>query len=478
MNWINVTAATSTADSDPPVGLGMSRVQEMLRSDILSISSLLVCHVCKLLLAPSYWARNRKRGSSLMNTATLIMALNVVNLGFHPSSPSSFVSPKPLKDRFVLGCSRVERISFTESENSLIEALLGIQGRGRSSSPQQLNAVDRAVQVLERLGGVPDPVRLQYFNKLQFDRGSLAANFHHKTGNSIADSGSDTPLLLGYRNKGLLASTYRTFVGVDFFSVFQEVYLRTNDPRVSNIVSFSDAIGELKVEAAASIEDGKRILFRFDRAAFSFKFLPFKVPYPVPFKLLGDEAKGWLDTTYLSNSGNLRISRGNKGTTFVLQKQTEPRQKLLTAISSGKGIKEAIDELISLKQNSGQEEPELEEGEWQMMWNSQTVTDSWIENAVNGLMGKQIIRKDGRIKVLVDILLGLKFSMTGNFVKTGSRLYDVTMDDAAIIGGPFGYPLEVKNKFILELLYSDEKLRVSRGYNNIIFVHVRTDALR
>lgn len=62
----------------------------------------------------------------------------------------------------------------------------------------------------------------------------------------------------------------------------------------------------------ASVKDGKRILFQFDRAAFSLKFLPFKVPYPVPFRLLGDEAKGWLDTTYLSNSGNLRISRGNK----------------------------------------------------------------------------------------------------------------------------------------------------------------------
>lgn len=83
--------------------------------------------------------KGEARSCSLMNTATLIMALNVVNLGFHPSSPSSFVSPKPLKDRFVLGCSRVEQISFTESENSLIEALLGIQGRGRSSSPQQLN---------------------------------------------------------------------------------------------------------------------------------------------------------------------------------------------------------------------------------------------------------------------------------------------------------------------------------------------------
>ena len=34
-----------------------------------------------------------------------------------------------------------------------------------------------------------------------------------------------------------------------------------------------------------------RIDFQFDRAAFDFKILPFKVPYPVPFKLLGDETK-------------------------------------------------------------------------------------------------------------------------------------------------------------------------------------------
>lgn len=102
------------------------------------------------------------------------------------------------------------------------------------------------------------------------------------------------------------------------------------------------------------------------------------VPYPVPFRLLGDEAKGWLDTTYLSHSGNLRISRGNKvtkqliflhvcvcaaskscfkyvmcqglrttsyvvvvqGTTFVLQKNNEPRQILLEAISKDKGVRE------------------------------------------------------------------------------------------------------------------------------------------
>lgn len=340
------------------------------------------------------------------------------------------------------------QVSFTEQENSLIEALVGIQGRGRSASPQQLSDVEKAVLALEDLQGVPDPTSSDLIE------GRWQLMFTTRPG-------SASPI-------------QRTFVGVDNFSVFQEVYLRTNDPRVSNIVKFSEAVGELKVEAAASIKDGKRILFQFDRAAFSIKFLPFKVPYPVPFRLLGDEAKGWLDTTYLSQSGNLRISRGNKGTTFVLQKKTEPRQKLLSAISTDTGVREAIDELISLHQKRGKGEAELEEGEWQMLWSSQIETDSWLENAANGLMGKQIV-KNGQIKFVVDILLGLKFSIAGKFVKTGTNTYDLTMDDAAIIGGGFGYPLELGSKFDLELLYSDDKIRITRGYNKIIFVHLRTD---
>lgn len=34
-----------------------------------------------------------------------------------------------------------------------------------------------------------------------------------------------------------------------------------------------------------------RIDFAFDQAAFTFSFLPFSIPYPVPFRLLGDERK-------------------------------------------------------------------------------------------------------------------------------------------------------------------------------------------
>ncbi|KAL7174636.1 hypothetical protein ACSBR2_033806 [Camellia fascicularis] len=364
--------------------------------------------------------------------------------GFEPSIPTSSGNARVALVRLPLFpvclCSLVddqrqveedEVVSFNDHENSLIVALIGIQGRGRSASPKQLQTSSSLIEGRWQLMFTTRP-------------------------------GTASPI-------------QRTFVGVDFFSVFQEVYLRTNDPRVSNIVRFSDAIGELKVEAAASIKDGKRILFQFDKAAFSFRFLPFKVPYPVPFRLLGDEAKGWLDTTYLSNSGNLRISRGNKGTTFVLQKKTEPRQRLLAAISTNTGVREAIDEFILLNKNVAKGEPELLEGEWQMIWSSQMETDSWLENAANGLMGVQVVKSNGKLKFLVDILLGIRFSMDGTFVKSGTNTYDVIMNDGAILAGQFGVPVEMESKFKLELLYTDEKIRITQGYNNIIFVHVHVD---
>lgn len=36
--------------------------------------------------------------------------------------------------------------------------------------------------------------------------------------------------------------------------------------------------------------------------------------------------------------------------------------------------------------------------------------------------------------------------------KSGSNTYDVNMDDAAIVGGGFGYPIEIESKFSLEVL--------------------------
>ncbi|KAK1274482.1 hypothetical protein QJS04_geneDACA009822 [Acorus gramineus] len=258
----------------------------------------------------------------------------------------SGVKKRPLRSPLSssLANAEEEKLSFTGSESALIEGLLGVQGRGRSASPQQLKDVEDAITVLEDSKGVSDP---------------------------------------------------RTFVGVDNFSVFQEVRLRTDDPRVTNIVRFSDAIGELKVEAAATIKNGKRILFQFDRAAFSFKFLPFK------------------------------------GTTFVLQKVTQPRQRLLSAISTGKGIKEVIDELVPLNQNDVKDLASLM-GEWQLLWTSQSENEGSLDIAVNGFEGLQIIKENGELENLVNFLPGVGIKANGNIVRAENNMYSVTMTDGAI----------------------------------------------
>lgn len=38
-----------------------------------------------------------------------------------------------------------------------------------------------------------------------------------------------------------------------------------------------------------------RIDFQFVDAGFDLSLLPFRIPYPVPFRLLGDEVKGWIE---------------------------------------------------------------------------------------------------------------------------------------------------------------------------------------
>ncbi|CAL9163784.1 unnamed protein product [Musa hybrid cultivar] len=316
------------------------------------------------------------------------------------------------------------------------------------SDPEAALDVELAVETLENLGGVPDP-----------------------TSSSLIEGRWQ---LIFTTRPGTASPIQRTFVGVDFFKIFQEVYLRTDDPRVSNIVKFSDAVGELKVEAAATIKDGKRILFQFDRAAFSLKFLPFKIPYPVPFRLLSDEAKGWLDTTYLSHTGNIRISRGNKGTTFVLQKKIEPRQRLLSAISVGTRVKEMIDELISSNQEEVKANSEILEGEWQLLWASQSENESWSSVVASGLKGLQIIKKDGMVENQINLLPGLRICANGTLSETSeSNLFMVQMNDGVVSFGALKLPLKMEVIFHLELLYIDNKIRISRSNKDMTLVHLR-----
>jgi len=161
--------------------------------------------------------------------------------------------------------------------------------------------------------------------------------------------------LLYTTNTGTASPIQRKAVQSSQFPIYQDIVVDDNKNQllVKQIVQFSDT-NQLSVDAIASTADypvaeltarktdgtvlginvlgvsltgaaaepaqpNMRIDFVFDEGNFNLGGT--KIPYPVPFRfpLLRDWVKGWIDITYLSD--RIRISRGNKGTTFVLQKE-------------------------------------------------------------------------------------------------------------------------------------------------------------
>ena len=52
--------------------------------------------------------------------------------------------------------------------------------------------------------------------------------------------------------------------------------------------------------------------------------------------------QGWLDITYLDPKGDFRLSRGNKGTLFVLTRDEPAKARLLAALGSRSSNAEVI----------------------------------------------------------------------------------------------------------------------------------------
>ena len=173
---------------------------------------------------------------------------------------------------------------------------------------------------------------------------------------AIADQVYGRWRLLYTTNAETASPIQRKAVDTSKFPIYQDIIFNENNQLVvSQVVKFSDT-AELRVDALASSSayplaeltqrqsTGKvlglnvlgislvgdeaepdpnrpdsRIDFVFDEGKFDFG--SFSLPYPVPFRsaLFRDWVKGWIDITFLSD--RLRISRGNKGSTFILIKE-------------------------------------------------------------------------------------------------------------------------------------------------------------
>jgi len=345
-------------------------------------------------------------------------------------------------------------------------------------------------------------------------------------GNIISDptSSKNLPLLEGrwrllYTTRpGTASPIQRTFTGIDSFSVYQEIETNTSSYlRVNNVVDFGPTVGYLKVEAEASVDSRPipgfiprqkkglpfgildksntdppvkkniRIDFGFDKAAFYFKSLPFTIPYPVPFKLLGDERKGWIDVTYLNQDGDFRISRGNKGTLFVLVKDASPKERLLRLLNQkGRGrddaaILAAAEALITegspRQGRSPAKNNPLAAGKWRLRWTQQGKTANPLQKALADKVGNwQIISGDGsELENRVALLPKLTVRAMAVCEPDSNTRTGVDIEKVLLEIGLWKVPLDVKTdgRGFIDWLYLDEDVRITKGNKGSLFIHTR-----
>jgi hypothetical protein len=223
-------------------------------------------------------------------------------------------------------------------------------GKTRQLEDALLEAIASEKNRLSNSDAISDLIR-------QLEQAAAASSSSSIRDPAISDQLYGRWKLLYTTNAGTSSPIQRKAVDTQKFPIYQDiVFDEKGQLKVNQIVQFSDSV-VLSVDALAGTtrfplpelterkgtgkilgfnilgvsvvgeeaepkNPNSRINFVFDEGNFDIANGKFRIPYPVPFRLplLRDAVKGWIDITYMSD--RMRISKGNKGTTFVLLKQT------------------------------------------------------------------------------------------------------------------------------------------------------------
>jgi hypothetical protein len=208
---------------------------------------------------------------------------------------------------------------------SALSATGALERRVLQLAAQSSNGIQAAIDDLIAAGGIPSPAlsrqiegewKLVHISSSSFDaRNPLG---RRSDGTQPGLEGVIAGFTGGESAMEASSSPIQRWV-TSAFSVTQTISgLGTADGRVEQLVQ--TPFGELHLNAAATVDASvpERVSFAFDEGYFETNPGKVRIPYPVPFRLLGKEANGYLDTTYLGDA--VRVSIGNKGTTFTLER--------------------------------------------------------------------------------------------------------------------------------------------------------------
>jgi hypothetical protein len=191
--------------------------------------------------------------------------------------------------------------------------------------------------------------------------------------------------------------------------------------------------------------------------------------------------------TYMSGDGKFRLSRGNKGTLFVLARDEPPQQQLLDAIAAG-ASEDAVEALAKAAAADGPgvaapARSPAAAGAWRLVWTKQGATANPLQRRLAGSVRNwQIISDDGsRLENRVEIIPGLlRVRALAECAPDSPTRTGVAINEVRIELGPLVVPLPVARdaRGFVDWLYLDEGMRVTRGSKGSLFVHVRDPTVK
>lgn len=212
-------------------------------------------------------------------------------------------------------------------------------------------------------------------------------------------------------------------------------------------------------------------------------------------------SQGWIDVTYLSPDGRFRLSRGNKGTIFVLIRDQPPRERLLEAIQRGAGDDEVAAAVAALQQEPGDgavaapAKSPLAQGVWRLRWSQQAADANPLQKALAGSVRNEQVIVDGRLDNVVSFAPSVTLRAMAACRPLSDTRTGVNIDGVQLELGPWKYasgscvvctfvtvyrvPLgsvqrqQTDGGGYIDWLYLDEELRVTRGNKGSLFVHTR-----
>lgn len=233
--------------------------------------------------------------------------------------------------------------STDSTRNELTTELLQILGKGTEGSARMARSGDRKrleqlVEELEALNPTPEPFENI---DLLLEEWQLLSTFQPGTGDVqfldpqswqkyLFESGPSPVQSLVVGNQTVdnvlqvLEDPRESFGDA---KAINDVKNRNINPKWQNIVEFGPGLSLVIEAQMEGIRDANSFFYRFSGGYFNIENEwggpdGLKIPYPVPFDLLEKarpgQTKGWFSTTYLDDT--IRISRGNKGSVFVLKR--------------------------------------------------------------------------------------------------------------------------------------------------------------